>query len=89
MLLKGAESSVAEVVAAATNTVGEPEHAVALVGVMTGTEGPVSTVTVTVVVPGIEQPVFVPVTVYVVVVVGSAVTTEPVVELNPVAGAHV
>lgn len=36
-----------------------------------------------------EHPLDVPVTVYVIVAVGFAVTEEPVVELNPVAGLHV
>jgi hypothetical protein len=48
--------------------------------------GPGFTTTVTVLVPGTEHPVFKPVIVYVVVVVGLAVTTGPVVPLKPVAG---
>jgi hypothetical protein len=57
------------------------------VGVVTVTTGKGLTVTVTC--PVAEQPLDVPVTVYVVVVVGFAVTDEPVVALNPVAGLHV
>jgi len=51
--------------------------------------GPWDTVTVIVVDPVIEQPVFVPVTVYVVVVAGLAVTLAPLVALRPVPGDHV
>lgn len=48
--------------------------------------GEVFTVTVTVVEP--VHPDVLPVTVYVVVIAGLAVTIDPVVELNPVAGDH-
>lgn len=51
--------------------------------------GPALTTTVTVVSPEVVQPVFNPVTVYVVVVVGFAVTIAPEVALRPVLGDHV
>jgi len=89
VLLNGEESMVADVVEDALSTAGDPEHVVALVGVITGTVGAGVTVTVKVCVSGMEHPVFKPVTVYVVVAEGLAVTTEPVVELRPVPGAHV
>ena len=63
VLLNGEDITVADVVDDALSTVGEPEHVVTLVGDITGTVGAGVTVTVTVVVPGMEQPVFKPVTV--------------------------
>jgi hypothetical protein len=63
-----------------------PEHMFAEVGV-TLTVGAVFTVIVTVCVP-LQGP-FIPVTVYVVVTVGVAVTDDPLVALKPAAGAHV
>jgi hypothetical protein len=62
-----------------------PEHKVNVVGV-TFVIGVGFTVMVTVVDP--LQPPLVPVTVYVVVLVGDAVTIDPVVPLNPEAGDH-
>lgn len=62
-----------------------PAHMVTLAGV-TETVGTVFTVTTTVVDP--EHPPVVPVTVYVVVAVGEAVTVAPVVPLKPVEGDH-
>jgi hypothetical protein len=63
-----------------------PEHIEGADGLIS-TIGLAFTVTVTVVVP-VQPARDVPVTVYVVVVVGLAVTTAPVVPDNPVAGAH-
>jgi hypothetical protein len=62
-----------------------PEHIVGGADVVTVGLG--FTVTITVVFP--VQPLVVPVTVYVLVTVGLAVTDVPVVALNPVPGAHV
>jgi hypothetical protein len=61
----------------------EPAHTVAE---LTVTESAPPIVTVEVAVP--SQPEVVPVTVYVVVAAGVAVTTEPVVALKPVEGVH-
>jgi hypothetical protein len=61
----------------------EPAHTVAE---LTVTESAPATVTVEVAVP--SHPEVVPVTVYVVVAAGVAVTTEPVVALKPVEGVH-
>lgn len=63
VLLNGEDVTVADVVDNALRTVDEPEHVVTLVGVITGAVGAEFTVTVTMVVPGIEHPVFKPVTV--------------------------
>ena len=66
-----------------------PVHTDVLLGMAVTAVGADLTKTVTVDVPVIAQPVLVPVTVYVVVLVGLAVTTAPVVEFSPVAGDHV
>ena len=55
---------------------------------VTLTVGVEFTVTILVAAP-VHPPELVPVTVYVVVMIGLAVTDEPVVALNPVAGLHV
>jgi len=63
VLLNGEDVTEADVVDDALKPVGEPEHVVALVGVITGIVGAGFTVTVTVCASGIEHPVFKPVTV--------------------------
>jgi len=63
VLLNGEDITLADVVEDALSTVGDPEHVVTLIGVITGTVGAGFTVTVTVCASGIEHPVFKPVTV--------------------------